>query len=528
MEIRRLDPRVVPYAAWIGFSLFVLLNAWVSEDAYITLRVVDNFFHGYGLRWNVNERVQVYTHPLWLLLHIPLRVFIPNLFIVSIVLSVLCTSAALFVTLACVRKPPLIVLFGLFLPLLMSKCFMDFTSSGLENPLSYLLFAGFGYVVIRMHHHRHFWFYCSLAVALALLNRLDSVILYAPALVWLAASRLRQIRWEQVLLGALPLLAWFAFALFYYGFLFPNTKYAKLDTGLDAMRYLKEGMRYAKFMLATDASSGLMILFAPAFVYLALRRSASLKHPLAFFPLCVVLGIYLNVLYIINIGGDYMIGRFWSLPVFVSIWLAYVFMPPAVNPRLLWALACALVFLSPHMPIMKMVRKHCSSCVIEIGRMMDAKYMFGGNVLFPKLKPLKINTTANHKFVGWGKALAAKVPPHTEKAHYIGMVGFYAGPGNILIDEMALSDALLARLPVSPETEFYIGHFRRKIPDGYIEAVRTGSTDKMDPSLAKYYEKLKLITSGDLLDPERLKTIVDFNLGQYDRWKYDYLNCNNW
>ena len=59
-----LQPRfqnILHHLLWIGFALFVLVNAWVSEDAYITLRVIDNFFNGYGLRWNINERVQVDT-----------------------------------------------------------------------------------------------------------------------------------------------------------------------------------------------------------------------------------------------------------------------------------------------------------------------------------------------------------------------------------------------------------------------------------------------------------------------------------
>ena len=50
------------------FLGIVIRYGWVAEDAYITLRTVDNFVHGDGLRWNVAERVQAYTHPLWTLL----------------------------------------------------------------------------------------------------------------------------------------------------------------------------------------------------------------------------------------------------------------------------------------------------------------------------------------------------------------------------------------------------------------------------------------------------------------------------
>jgi hypothetical protein len=69
---RSLLPRLEtgPYAlssisarAWItAFGPAVLLvlllrTAWVSEDAYISFRVVSNFLSGYGLRWNIADRV---------------------------------------------------------------------------------------------------------------------------------------------------------------------------------------------------------------------------------------------------------------------------------------------------------------------------------------------------------------------------------------------------------------------------------------------------------------------------------------
>ncbi len=54
-------------AALVTLLLITLLRtAWVSDDAMITLRTLMNFEHGYGLRFNIDERVQAYTHPLWL------------------------------------------------------------------------------------------------------------------------------------------------------------------------------------------------------------------------------------------------------------------------------------------------------------------------------------------------------------------------------------------------------------------------------------------------------------------------------
>ena len=50
--------------ALLWFAGCVLCAAWVADDAFITLRTVDNLLAGYGPRWNVVERVQTYTHPL--------------------------------------------------------------------------------------------------------------------------------------------------------------------------------------------------------------------------------------------------------------------------------------------------------------------------------------------------------------------------------------------------------------------------------------------------------------------------------
>ena len=50
----------------VFFTVIVLRSAWLSDDAYITFRTVDNFINGYGLRWNIAERVQSYTNPLWM------------------------------------------------------------------------------------------------------------------------------------------------------------------------------------------------------------------------------------------------------------------------------------------------------------------------------------------------------------------------------------------------------------------------------------------------------------------------------
>ncbi len=49
----------------------------------------------------------------------------------------------------------------------------------------------------------------------------------------------------------------------------------------------------------------------------------------------------------------------------------------------------------------------------------------------------------------------------------IGFFGFFAGPQAHIVDKMALSDPLLARLPARRTPDLCIGHFERIIPEGY-------------------------------------------------------------
>ena len=67
-EQDRYAVRTTRVALLLLFSYVFLANHWVGDDAYITYRVVWNFVHGYGPTFNPDERVQAFTHPLWMLM----------------------------------------------------------------------------------------------------------------------------------------------------------------------------------------------------------------------------------------------------------------------------------------------------------------------------------------------------------------------------------------------------------------------------------------------------------------------------
>jgi hypothetical protein len=97
----------------------------------------------------------------------------------------------------------------------------------------------------------------------------------------------------------------------------------------------------------------------------------------------------------------------------------------------------------------------------------------------------------------------------------IGFVGYYGGPRLYVVDRNALSDPLLARLPVSDRIhfEFYAGHFFRDIPDGYLESRREGDNRLTDPLLKELYGAVLAVSQGPIWSWDRARAIWRLNVG---------------
>ena len=239
-------PRFFLIAAMLLLASILIRNLWVSDDAFITMRVIDNFLRGYGLVWNVGERVQVFTHPLWLFVILPFaRIFKDPLYALYVP-SLLISLTAIYLFLSRFALTPRTITLTT-IALGGSMAFMDYSSSGLENPLSHLLLVIFMIVFFRADSSPlRKLFRLALLMALGTLNRLDDSLLFLPALAyqfWQCRSQLRTAI-GVTLAGFLPLIAWEVFATFYYGFPFPNTYYAKAQTGLETLYLLKQGTAY--------------------------------------------------------------------------------------------------------------------------------------------------------------------------------------------------------------------------------------------------------------------------------------------
>jgi len=499
------DKRVPVVFCLLLYVVVVIRTAWVCDDAYITLRTVDNFIHGYGLTWNVAERVQTYSHPLWMFVLAAFYAVTHEAYLTTVVLSLFISVAAVFLFAFKIAPSSKAACLGI-IALTLSKSFVDFSTSGLENPLSHLLLALF----LISYFHRATGpkaiFLLSLLTSLIMLVRLDLVLLVFPAL----AQRWWDTRSRQSLAtlaaGLLPIVIWELFSLVYYGFPFPNPAYAKLGTGIAQAQILAQGAHYLEAVLRADRLLVGIILGAVGYALFRWRRGAS--------PLAVGIILYLG--YIVWVGGCFMVGRFFTAPFLVAV--AMIGLAGPRFSRKTWIIMYGLVIVlgltSRYAPVYS--NPDFGSDRFQwgfgygvgderLGYFQQTGLVTGGGW---RARP-------THKWIDDGERFRAAGTPLVSYAG-VGFVGYYAGPKTHIVDILALGDPLLARLPCVHDINWRPGHFGRQAPEGYLETLRTGTNQIRDPFLAAYYDTLSIITRGSIFDLRRLGIILAMNLDRYD------------
>ena len=500
---------VYPVLGLAGLAIYgwvLYRTAWLSDDAYITLRTVDNFVHGYGLRWNVAERVQSYTHPLWMFLLSAVYMVTREEFVTTIFFSIFCATAAVAVMLFGEAKNRPLAL-ACVAALIFSRAFVDYSTSGLENPLTHLLLACFVWVYFRERHTPGSLLLLSLIAFLAAFNRMDTILFYLPALAY-AWFRVRSLHGLAVILaGAFPFVLWEVFCVIYYGFPFPNTAYAKLGTGIPSGELWMQGVYYFVHTLQRDPMT-LAMVGAAIVVPLVLRWKESIP---------LILGLVLYLVYILKVGGDFMGGRFFTGPLFLAV-LLLARLPVPERPKAGVIVAAAAVFLSilrPNAPPFTGpdFGTDRSGFKDAHGIGDERCFWFQNTCLWRRLQG---EIMPQHAYADTGRGYRSVGRPVTKVHGSVGFRGFFAGPVAHIIDYYALADPLLARLPAKYAPAWRIGHFMREIPKGYVESRPSGPNHLADASLGQYLDHLDVITQGPIWTAERWRTIWHMNLGHYN------------
>jgi arabinofuranosyltransferase len=219
----------------------------------------------------------------------------------------------------------------------------------------------------------------------------------------------------------------------------------------------------------------------------------------------VGIGLFALSTYVVYVGGDFMAGRFWSLPCLAAV---------AICTRLplrRWtgapqglALAMALLAWAGDFPTLNRTYYALRFDAPDAG---IADYT-RGLISNSSLEFAIAHDRPAHDWVQVG--LEAR--KHPETVPVWGGMGFgpyYAGPGVVVIDKYALADGFLSHLPIPNPTDksWRIGHFERAIPAGYVASVEKRQNLIEDPDLARFYDDILLIERGPIFSRARVGAI---------------------
>lgn len=296
-------------------------HRWVEEDAFINFRIVDQLRAGHGPVFNIGQRVEVATSPLWLAILTVGRTVLPfvELEHLSIVLGLVLTGlglwwvqtgAARLWRRADARAP--IVPFGVVVLAAVPPTW-EWATSGLENGLSVAWLGAVMLVLATVARRAPVDDPRQLSTArlvgagvvlgLGPLVRPDLAVMSVAAIVVvLVVRRLRgaSLAWFLVGALALPVLSEL-FRMGYYGILVPNTALAK-DAGGS---YWSDGWNYLVDLVA-PYWLWIPLLAVAAGAVVLVRRT---PWPTTVVALALPAAGALHALFIVKSGGDYLHAR---------------------------------------------------------------------------------------------------------------------------------------------------------------------------------------------------------------------------
>lgn len=294
----------------------LLLGVCTQDDAFISFRYARNMISGHGLVYNIGERVEGYTNFLWvivvaLFMKLGIDVLLASrlagmAFSVGIVLIMYAFSLRVLH-----REGTLGLLGVAFLAL--NGAFATEAVQGLETPLFIMLALGGQCLFMREESSQGSLPLSAILFGLASLTRPEGVLIFAVTMLFRAGVCLKRRQGPAVrdvarlLIFGLIFLPYFAWRFSYYGFLLPNTYYAKVGWGL---AQVWRGARYfGGFMFVVP-----FVFLSPPMLWLE-RRRIWIGYSVA--------SVLSYVAYVVCVGGDFKPTYRFLLPVtpFLYLWL---------------------------------------------------------------------------------------------------------------------------------------------------------------------------------------------------------------
>lgn len=522
------DTNKYKFGALILFILVITAFSWQSDDAYHAYVMSKNLVDGHGFVYNIGERSSASSCPLFTLIVALGYFFIRDMFLVSLLICIVFSSVAFSIVLHdfCKDKKQVV---SAFLVSICSVSFISYTTAGLENCLLFLLAALFlkKYFSTDKYGVKDL-LYMAILISLIAMTRMDAVLMFIPMVVYLYLVKRNRVSFIKccfiAILGLLPFILWEFFSLFYYGFFVPNTAFVKLGTNIPKKEYLVRGIQYLITTLIKDP----LVILIPLTLIVITLFIGKLRYLLS------SAGIFLYFAYVIYIGGDFMLGRHFTVMFFMSIITYLVIYNDELESVAYVAKKRFLIKLMEVVAVLSIIATIVSAPVADqflYGSTFNSPIsderagyfkwtsLFNNTVSVLRTGEMCIKDAWNEEGVqyfreqGYTAAILPNVPGITK----------YYNNDMYLNDTYALGDPFLSKLPAVLEPNWRIGHMKREAPRGYEDTIIYNSGNVIEnESIRKYYEVIKYITRGDLFDSNRIKAIIDINMGKYDYLVKEY------
>ena len=507
---------ILPWLALLGWLAAV--SWFLTDDAFISFRYVRNLLEGHGLVFNVGERVEGYSNFLWVL---ELAAFWGILGIkpehAAPWLSVIYTAGTIAALLWWAWRTPSLRGRGLTAWMALglvcsSATFAVWTSGGGLETRQFTFFVVVAVVCLALYRGSQWGLLtASLSLAAAALTRPEGPLIAALCCGWFAVQRMvdagrLRLDWRELAFLIAPfailVVAHFLFRYAYYGEWLPNTYYAK-----HVRPWYESGFRY---LWAAVLETGLYLLLPLAVVALRERWREYRDGTCALILLIIVV----HIAYVMRIGGDHFEYRpldfYWpllALPAAVGIvhlggriagqvqrirtmarvrilssppaWALLLFVPVIFYSG---AMQAALLFEGAK------INERITGIHIELdednaGWLLSAPGMPALVAISNDLRYSVGRQTVGSRFVEhreFADLMIAKWQPYENMERGIipddavmvaGSIGvqFYYLPELTVIDSLGLTDATVARNPVTHPNRVRSMAHDRSAPPGYLE-----------------------------------------------------------
>jgi arabinofuranosyltransferase len=284
----------------IAHSIYIF--PWMLDDAFISFRYVQNFVSGHGLVYNAGERVEGYTTFLWVVLLSLGRLLGMNIVILSKVLGAAFAFGCLLLVAHAFRFMPKVTrqqagIATLFLGT--SGVFTPWAISGMEVTMFTFSVTLTVLAFIRaksLPGAFHFAAVGALAGVTALIRPEGLPLFAVLALFQLVTDRRRFVTTLLYMVGVFAVIyaPYFVWRYHFYGYLLPNTFYAKVG---DSFSQVERGVDYA-YRFGRTTILPILAVIAAVVSGRWFRRFPGLGALLS------VIAVY--SIYVVAVGGDVM------------------------------------------------------------------------------------------------------------------------------------------------------------------------------------------------------------------------------